>query len=319
MADLPLESAVRFGLACSLPYPEAARATMELVERYGYASVWVGDHIEFQTPILDPIVQLALACAYPSSALLGTGVYLLPLRHPVAAAKQVATLDRVSNGRLVFGVGIGGEFPNEFAAVQVPVRERGARLAEGIEVLRKLWSDAPVEHHGRFYDFPPVHLRPGPLRPGGPPIWCGGRSTRALERIGRQGDGWIAYVVTPEMYRAGLETIAGAARAAGRAITAFASAHVLFAWLDDSREAGFEFASKALSERYGMDFSSATRRYVAYGRPEDVAERIAAFEAAGVRHFVLDWLVTDVRRDEQMQRFAEEVRPLLGAAGARSA
>lgn len=286
---------------------------MELVERYGFDSVWVGDHIEFNTPILDPIVQLALAAAYPSSAFLGTGVYLLPLRHPSAVAKQVATLDRISNGRLIFGVGIGGEFPNEFAAVEVPVKERGARLTEGIEVLRKLWSDEPAEHHGRFYNFPSLHLRPPPVRPGGPPIWCGGRSDKALERIGRIADGWMAYVVSPEMYRSGLETIARAAETAKRDIASFGTSHVLFAWMGDSREQAFEFASQSLTARYGMDFSRATERYAAYGRPADIAEKIAAFHEAGVRHFAIDWLATDTRRDEQMQRFAEEVRPLLSS------
>lgn len=311
MADLPLNTKTKFGLSTSFPYPEAARSTMELVEQFGLDSVWVGDHIEFQTPILDPIVQLSLACAYPSRAQLGTGVYLLPLRHPTAVAKQVATLDRIANGRLIFGVGVGGEFPNEFAAVGVPVRERGARLTEGIEVLRKLWGDKPTEHHGAFYDFPPVHLRPGPLRPGGPPIVCGGRSDAALARIGRIADGWMAYLVSPERYAAGLEKVALAAESAGRTFDAFESAHVLFAWMDDDVDAAFDFASQSLTERYGMDFSSATRRYAAFGRPADIAEKIEAFHRAGVRHFAIDWLATDTRRDEQIQRFTEEVRPLI--------
>jgi len=184
-------------------------------------------------------------------------------------------------------------------------------LSEGIEVLRKLWGDTPSEHHGRFYDFPPVHLRPGPLRPGGPPIVCGGRSEKALERIARLADGWMAYVVTPDMYRKGLETVARVADRERREFQRFESAHVLFTWIEDDTEAAFKFASGALSDRYGMDFSGATRRYVAYGRPEDIAEKITAFHKAGVRHFALDWLATDTRRDEQMQRFAEEVRPLL--------
>ncbi|MFT5393046.1 MAG: alkanesulfonate monooxygenase SsuD [Gammaproteobacteria bacterium] len=315
MPDLPIDSAVRFGVSTQFPFPEAARSTMELVERFQFDSVWVGDHIEFASPILDPVVQLALAAAYPSTAYLCIGVYLLPLRHPVAVAKQIATLDRVSNARLIFGVGIGGEFPNEFAAVQVPVKERGARLTESMVALRNLWGDAPVAHDGKYYSFPAVNIQPGPLRPGGPPMWCGGRQPKALQRIGEHGDGWLSYVVSPQMYRDGLETIARSAEAAGRQAEAFpngfGTGHVLFAYIDDDRERAFEFASQTLSERYGMDFSSATKRYVAYGRPEDVAERIAQFHAAGVRHFALDWLATDARRDEQMQRFSEEVRPLL--------
>ena len=103
--DLVLDTKTRFGLTTTLPYPEAARATVELLDHHGYDSIWVGDHLAFAQPILDPIVQLSLAASYPSSLSLGTGVYLLPLRHPTPVAKQVATLDRISNGRLIFGVG----------------------------------------------------------------------------------------------------------------------------------------------------------------------------------------------------------------------
>jgi alkanesulfonate monooxygenase SsuD/methylene tetrahydromethanopterin reductase-like flavin-dependent oxidoreductase (luciferase family) len=217
----------------------------------------------------------------------------------------------MAEGRLIFGVGIGGEFPGEFALVGVPVKERGPRLTEGIEVLRKLWSGEKVSHQGRFYAFPETQMLPTPTHAGGPPIWCGGRSDAALNRAGRQADGYISYVVTPTMFQDALEKIAAAAATAKRRIASYGTAHVLFTRLGKTREEALEHATKHLSERYAMDFRKAADRYCGLGRPADLAETIAAFHCAGVRHLSLDMLGPAEERDEQLQQFAEEVMPLL--------
>ena len=117
-----------------LPEADDGRAMVELIDRLGYDSVWVGDHLSFAIPILDPFIQLAQAATYSSRLALGVGVYLLPLRHPGPVAKQVATLDHLSGGRLIMGVGVGGEFKTDFQVAGVDPSERGARLSEGIEV-----------------------------------------------------------------------------------------------------------------------------------------------------------------------------------------
>ena len=114
---VPLAPDTRFGFITQMGDPDAVRSTVEMAGTLGFDSIWVGDHVAFAVPILDPLLQLAQAAALSPSLQLGTAVYLLPLRHPVLAAKQVATLDRLTRGRLVFGVGIGGEFPDEYAAV----------------------------------------------------------------------------------------------------------------------------------------------------------------------------------------------------------
>ncbi|MHC4862405.1 MAG: LLM class flavin-dependent oxidoreductase, partial [Planctomycetota bacterium] len=158
---------------------------------------------------------------------------------------------------------------------------------------------------------PETRLLSTPQQPGGPPIWCGGRSQAALRRMGRMADGWVSYVVTPERFREGLETVAKAAEAAGRRIERFGTGHLLFMRLDSTFEAALDAASEQLSERYAMDFRGPTRRYAALGRPEDVAERIHDFRRAGLRHVVLDPVGPLDERDEQLQRFAEEVLPLL--------
>ena len=308
---LPLDATTRYGFIAVLPDPASIRATVRLAEDLRFDSLWVGDHIAFAVPILDPLLQLAQAAAHSERLQFGTSVYLLPLRHPTPVAKQVATLDHLCGGRLIFGVGVGGEFPREYEACGVPVRERGARLSEAIPLLRRLWSGEPVASDGRFYPFPEVRLLPRPVQRGGPPIWCGGRTPKALERIAHLADGWLSYVVTPEMYREGLVAIARAAEQAGRAIERFGTGHLLFARIDDSYERALDTATAHLSQRYAMDFRKPAARYAALGRPADVAEKIAAFHAAGVRHILLDHVGPAKERDAQLERFAVEVRPLL--------
>jgi alkanesulfonate monooxygenase SsuD/methylene tetrahydromethanopterin reductase-like flavin-dependent oxidoreductase (luciferase family) len=125
------------------------------------------------------------------------------------------------------------------------------------------------------------------------------------------GDGWISYVVTPEQYRKGLETIDKEAALAGRNFEQFGTAHLLFSWIDDDYERALDAATEHLSMRYAMDFRSPARRYAALGAPADVAAKISEFREAGIRHFVLDMTGPFAERNAQLKRFAAEVRPLL--------
>ena len=319
--ELPLEPRLSIGFQHGLAppgYDDAPAApgsglpeVVGLLDALGFDSIWCGDHVAFAGPILDPLIQLAQAAALSDRLTVGTAVYLLPLRHPAPVAKQVATLDRVSKGRVIFGVGVGGEFPVEFQLCGVPVEERGARLGEGIRVLRKLWSGRPVAHEGSFYPFAEVAIEPPPAQPGGPPIWCGGRADPALRRAGRLADGWMSYVVDPDRYRRSLETIAAAAADAGRTLDRFGTAHLHFVRLDKDRRSALEFAAKFLSIRYAMDFSRAAERYCALGEAADVAAAIRAFHAAGMRHLVLHMLAHEREKAAHLQRFADTVMPLL--------
>ena len=122
------------------PSLEDGRDVVELVDRLGFDSIWVGDHLACSIPLLDPVVQLSQAAVFSSRLKIGTAVFLQPLRHPGPTAKQIATLDLLSNGRFIFGLGVGGEFESDFTVAGVPIAERGSRLSESIEVMRKLWS-----------------------------------------------------------------------------------------------------------------------------------------------------------------------------------
>jgi probable F420-dependent oxidoreductase len=319
--NLPLEPKLKIGVMTIhrrtepatgpwLPSIDEMRELVELIDACGFDSLWVGDHISFAVAILDPLLELAQAAVVSRRLVFGTGVYLLPLRHPAAVAKQIATLDHLTEGRLIFGVGVGGEFPKEYELCGVPLNERGARLSEAIPMMRKLWSGAPASHAGGCYGaFDGVVMQPPPRQAGGPPIWFGGRSEAALRRTGRLGDGWLAYVVTAEMYGAALAKIAAAA--AGRALARFGTGLLLFTRLGHTYEEALEAATITLSQRYAMDFRRAAERYAALGPPEQVARSIRAFHAAGVRHVLIDVVGPYEDRPDQIRWIARDVLPLL--------
>jgi probable F420-dependent oxidoreductase len=303
---------VRLGLQLG-QRPGLLRALAGRAEALGYDSVWLGDHVAFHTPTLDSLVALAWAAAATRRVRIGPCVYLLALRAPVAAAKAVATLDVLSGGRVVFGVGVGGEFPGEFEACGVPRAERGARVDEGIAVCRALWRDAPASFAGRFARFTDLTLDPRPVQPGGPPIWVGGRSDHALRRAACAGDGWVSYLVTPDRFRTSLDRIAGFAAEAGRKLPeAFEPAHLAFTVVDDDRDAARRAAAAYLSRQYNQPFEGLVDRYCLLGPPAACAEAVARFRDAGVRTLIVYPAVPEEGRvAEQVERVAGEVWPLL--------
>ena len=179
-------------------------------------------------------------------------------------------------------------------------------------MLRKLWSGEKVAHQGRFYSFPELTMQPPARQAGGPPIWCGGRSEGALRRTGRLADGWMSYVVTPQMFADSLAKIDAAASAAGRRFERpFGASHLLFTRLDRTYEQALDAATETLSVRYAMDFRKAAIRYCALGPAAQIAERIREFYAAGVRHLVLDLVGPYEERFSQIEQVAAEVLPLV--------
>ena len=294
-----------------LPKIDELVQMVEQVDRCDFDSLWVGDHISMPIPFLDPLQQIAQAAVISRRLTFGVGVYLLPLRNFAPVAKQVSTLDLMTEGRLIFGVGVGGEFPKEYEASGIPHSERGARLSDGIRVLKKFWSGAPVTHESPFLKFENVAMRPTPWQKGGPPIWCGGRSKPALRRAARIGDGWHSYAITSDMYRNGLALIKETAEEVGRSFSPFGTGHLLFARVSNDYESALDEAADHLSTRYNMNMRPAAERYGAIGTPQDVAEAIRNFYEAGVRHITLDIAGVYERRGEQLERFSSDVLPLL--------
>jgi probable F420-dependent oxidoreductase len=180
--------------------PDDAAAVRRL-EEAGVDSLWVGGHVASPNPSPEPLVWLARLVEQTTSVAIGTATLLLPLYAPAIVAKQVADLDRASGGRLVLGVGVGGEHESDFAAAGVPRSERGSRTDEAVDLLRAFWTGAPVEHRGRHFTFDGVRIHPAPAQPGGPPIVVSGRSEAAMRRAAERGDGWMPYLCSPRWHR----------------------------------------------------------------------------------------------------------------------
>ncbi len=194
-----------------------------LAEEIGYDSIWAGEHVvvpsprvvpspmEPEDPILDPLVHLAFVAAATQRLLLGTGIIILPQRNPLVLAKQAATLDVLSDGRLLLGIGAGYLEP-EMTAIGVPMAGRGARTDDHLAAMRAIWTQpGPVEHHGPFVDFSGIDAHPRPVTPGGPRIVVGGHTPAAYRRAVTSGSGWYGFGLTPEQTT---ESVEGLRRAA---------------------------------------------------------------------------------------------------------
>jgi len=305
---LRIDDAIRCGVVLTGGDRDATLRQAQRIEALGFDSLWVGDHIAFHVPITDSLTLLAFAAGVTERVSLGTAVYLLPLRHPTLIAKSTASLDLLSGGRLVFGVGVGGEFPPEFESVGVPVQERGSRADEAITVVRRHWTEERVAHEGRHFRFGAVNVAPKPGRV--PPIWVGGRADAAMRRAGRVGDGYISHMCATDKYAENMDLIAETARATGRAEVRFTPAAFLFTFLEDRYEVAHEKASQLLGMVYARDFREASKKYCLLGRPEDCLEQMRAFARAGCRHFILAPLSDPAAFAE---RAAAEILPGLRA------
>ena len=301
-----------FGAQLSMHPPEEQLALVQRVEQLGFDSVWTGDHVSFHNPLYESLTLLASYAPITRRIRLGTAVYLLALRSPAVAAKITATLDVLSGGRLIFGVGVGGENLKEFELCGVPHAERGARVTEGIDVVRALWRETPATFHGRFSRFEGVSIDPKPVQKL-PPIWVGGRSDAALVRAGSQGDGWVSYVVQPERYARSLEKIREAAHAAGRSLTGFTGAHLAFITVGRDYERARKTWVSVLSRRYAQDFEPLANKYGVIGTPEQCAAQLAAFRDAGCTYFLLSAIGDPRDEREQLETIAAEVLPRVRA------
>ena len=309
---------IRFGASPSTPTlrpPAEQFRLVRRIEEWGFESVWAGDHVSFHNPIHESLTLLATYAGITSRIRLGTGVYLLALRAPAVAAKMAASLDVLSGGRLIFGVGVGGENPKEFEVCGVPHRERGARVTEGIDVVRALWRDSPATFHGRFSRFEGVSIDPKPVQQPGPPIWIGGRSEAALARAARQGDGWFSYVVHAERYRQAVARLRELAAAAGRSLDGFVHAHLAFVTLGADYEKARATWVRLLSQRYAQDFGPLAGKYGIIGTPAQCAEQIERFVDAGCTYFVMNPICDNDDTERQFEQIAAELIPRFASAG----
>jgi probable F420-dependent oxidoreductase len=231
----PMKFGVMFANTGAAVQPEGAAALARIAEEAGFESLWTVEHVVVpsgyqsqypysrsgrmpggeDSPIPDPLIWLAWVAAVTEHIRLATGVLILPQRNPVILAKELATLDVLSRGRVTLGVGIGW-LEEEFDAIGVPFRERAARTDEFVVALRTLWGEAEPTFAGRFANFTNARLHPKPVQSGGIPIVVGGHSEAAARRAGRLGDGFFPARGAPDDLARLFELARSTARDHGR-------------------------------------------------------------------------------------------------------
>jgi probable F420-dependent oxidoreductase len=268
-------------------------------EELGFNSVWVSEHLFNAGYVANNIgggpyweAMTTLACLAPltSKVQLGTSVLVLPYHHPARLAKVAATVDHVSAGRVVLGLGV-GRLKEEYDALGIAFEKRGAQANEMLRVMKALWIQEKPEFHGKFYDFSPTYFSPKPLQKPHPPIWIAGMTEAAMKRAARYGDAWHPTSLSPSQVKQGLEFVRSEAAKLGRASSEI-PATMLIPW-DPANKAKPSADSTGLS-----------------GSPQEMIARVKEYEAAGVMELPLMISANDPTDTQRhMLHFANEVLP----------
>ena len=234
---------------------------------------------------------------------------LVPLYPPALLAKLGAALDVASDGRFMLGVGVGGEYPKEFEACGVPVRERGARTNEALEVLERVWTQSDVSFDGKFTQLDAFTLKPLPLQKPRPPIWISGRTDAAMRRAARYGDGWLPYMYTPERLAESIDKIRGFAEDSERDLTDFTPGLYIFTAVHEDSKTAVDMATTRLGRQYAQDFTKLVSKYALAGTPDEVSTRLGEYVDAGARFVILSAACPDEYVEENVTLIAESVMP----------
>jgi probable F420-dependent oxidoreductase len=293
--------------------PDTLLKAAQSAEAQGFDAIWSADRVvtpwQIQTsypysenhqfivppdrPFLDSLTCLAFLAGATSQITLGISVLVLPYRHPLYWARVAASIERLANGRLTMGIGVGW-MEEEFAALGVPFQDRGKMTDEQLQIIQRLWTEEHVSFSGRFYHFDDLAFFPKPLQQPRIPIWVGGEGTAAQRRAAKYGDAWFPYFVeiTPPQLQSGYDVVRRDAAELGRD-----PEQVLLACCRP-----IEVTAKPVSQDI---------RYLR-GSPEQLVESLSAYQAAGVSHLALQFMTPRwPDRVEQIARFAAEVMPEL--------
>jgi alkanesulfonate monooxygenase SsuD/methylene tetrahydromethanopterin reductase-like flavin-dependent oxidoreductase (luciferase family) len=287
------------------------RRIVHLAEEAGLDHVAVGDHVSFYVGAGFDGLQGASNVLVTSDRLMAnTGVYLLPLRHPVPVARQLADIAGLAPGRFVFGVGLGGEDRHEVEVCGIDPKTRGRRMDECVRLVRELLDGKPVDFDGEFFALDQARIAPVPSPPI--PIVVGGRSDAAVSRAGRLGDGWFGVWVSARRYADAVEQMKDAAREAGRDVPAWTNALNVWCGVGRSAEEARRFVAGAMEAFYQMPYER-FERWSPAGTPEQLAEFLVPYVEAGCSVFNL---IVQGAGAEAEVKAAAEIRRLVQEATA---
>jgi alkanesulfonate monooxygenase SsuD/methylene tetrahydromethanopterin reductase-like flavin-dependent oxidoreductase (luciferase family) len=275
-------------------------------EEAGATALWACDHLFWHGPSLECLVALTVAATATRQVTLGSCVIQLPLRSAQAVAKQAASLQALSGGRLVLGVGVGSH-AGEYEQSGVEYRRRGRLLDAGIEELRRSWATGAGVPRGDVDDTGGDRYRQLPA-PADIPVWAGGSSEAALVRAATLADGWMPLFLTPAEYGEAVERLAKEVAGAGRAAGSVMPSMVLFVSIDDDGSTARQRGTGWMSSLYGIP-GRAFDRHLVHGTAAEVADVVASFRRAGAEH-----VVVYVTADQPLDQF-ERLIAALPAAG----
>ena len=255
---------------------------MQAIADAGLDHVFFADHVSFHVGAgMDGLIQAAALSQLHPTLKVYAGIYLLALRHPVPVARQLSTIHEFAPGRLIFGVGVGGEDRHEMDVCGIDPATRGRRTDEGLEIIRGLLTGEPIDFHGEFYDLDAAHIVPAPDPT--PPIMIGGRSEATYERTARFGDGWISVWTNADRAKQGIDRIEERAAELGRTVD-FDHGLQMWSGIGDTKDEARRHVAERMEAFYRVPFGK-FERYAPYGSPEDVADFLRPFVDAGLRHF----------------------------------
>ena len=283
-------------------------------EDAGLDSVWVGDSL-LAKPRLEPLSTLAAVAMRTSRIKLGTAVLLAPLRQPAQLAQMAATVDLLSNGRLILGMGVGGAFTDsqrrEWLAVGVPPQERGRRMTELLQVCRLLWAEDKVTFHGRHFNLEDATMEPRPIQKTGIPMLLACHHATGSEaqycRAARHADGVMGISDSAKQYSQVLQRVHHHAKKEGRADSELHTAFYMTINTNRDRDAAHREADSFIRSYYGQNIW--TDKWGPFGRAQEVAQRILVYARSGAQEIVLRFASPD--QMAQLNDFVQEVLPLV--------
>lgn len=307
--------ALQFGVMYSRFYPVMGPDVFaSTLENLGFDSAWVGEGLASSMPALDPVVCMTSMAGATKTIVIGSCVILVPVHNPAILAKSIASVDVLSGGRVVFGVGVGGSGHSDRGAYGVTDTDenaRGARCDDHLEVMIKLWTGEVISHRGRFFQAEDVAMAPAPQQRPHPPIWAGGDADGMLKRAARVGQGFVPVAAGVADYAAKWARIQDYASAAGRDPSQITPALHLYYHCAPGRspDEGHAEAERNLSHRYGRAVQLANDGRFAFGDEAACAAKIAAYREVGVTHVVLNLACPLDAVPAELERFASRVPP----------
>ena len=298
---------IEFGTALRSPYG-VARLSRQ-IEALGFDILGCGEHVSFHGDTANGFISLSVAAGATRDIRLMSTITLVPLYPAALLAKMGAALDVASGGRYTMGVGVGGEFPNEFEACGIPLSERGSRTDDALEVLTRTWTASNVTYDGRYTKLENFSLKPLPVQKPRPPIWVSGRTKAAMRRAAKYADGWLPYMYTPDQLAESIATIRARGEDQGRDMTDFTFGMYIFTAVHEENERARSFAAERLSQQYSQDFTKLVGKYALAGDPEHCQARLREYIDAGASTIFVSSACPDDYLDTNLEMIASEIIP----------